>query len=210
MKKYLDSSLTNFRKTLIDKLGLKIKASDTILDLGCGQGTFASLFSKKAHQVIALDIKSFPCWKKYKLKNLCFIKADANNLPFADNYFDIIFVNQLIHHLNNPKRYLQEIKRVAKKNSVIYIIEANRYNPIQYFHMTKLLGHNHLTRIAFKKLIREKFNKVDFKAVECRVYPLISKYKRLMKIIHFLESLIEKVPLINNFTTFTAAIIKNC
>ena len=47
--------------------------------------------------------------------------ADVTNLPFADNSFDIVSVHDGLHHLENPKRAVEEMGRVAK--GAVIIIE---------------------------------------------------------------------------------------
>lgn len=65
-------------------------------------------------------------YKKFKaLKNLEYITADLNspladvkadllNLPFEDEFFDVIFCNHVLEHIVDDKKAMQEIFRVMK------------------------------------------------------------------------------------------------
>jgi len=94
----------------------------SILDVGAGSGFFSYYFEKE-FDTTALDFSQSmleinPCQKK--------ILGDAENLPFKDNSFDIVFCSNLLHHLENPQKAVNEMKRVSKK--YIVLSEPNRNN----------------------------------------------------------------------------------
>lgn len=98
----------------------------TLLDIGCGNGFFTYYFAKMC-QVTGLD------FSKQMLKinpHNKLVYGDAENLPFPDESFDITFCSSLLHHLSNPEKAIQEMKRVAKK--YIIISEPNRNNPLLF------------------------------------------------------------------------------
>jgi ubiquinone/menaquinone biosynthesis C-methylase UbiE len=60
-----------------------------------------------------------------------FIVADASSLPFRDNAFDVVFEKDSLHHVNQPKEVLKEMRRVSR--NLIVLVEGNRYNPLSFF-----------------------------------------------------------------------------
>ena len=86
-----------------------------ILDLGCGQGNSEAVF--KAHsqdmQWYGLDIDESPEVNS-RTKQGNFYTFDGINIPFEDNYFDIIYSNQVFEHVRYPEALLAEIERVLK------------------------------------------------------------------------------------------------
>lgn len=99
-----------------------------ILDVGCGNGTFMHYFaSAPALKITGLDI-SDAMLSKNSSDNL--IKASAEDLPFKNNSFDLVFEANLLHHTKNPEKILQEMKRVTKTYMVL--IEPNRINPVMF------------------------------------------------------------------------------
>jgi len=76
-----------------------------IVDIGCNAG---HLFSDRDRaNVTSVDIDL------YDIPN--FIRADAQNLPFKDNEFEIAVLGEVLEHCPEPIMALKEAKRVAKK-----------------------------------------------------------------------------------------------
>ena len=55
-------------------------------------------------------------------------KADAENLPFSDNEFDMVYSWGVIHHSPDTVKALEEIVRVTKPKGEIKIMIYNRYS----------------------------------------------------------------------------------
>lgn len=97
-----------------------------VLDVGCGNGYFTFWFEKKC-DVTGLDFSTRmlelnPCAKK--------IHGEAENLPFTNNSFDLVFCSNLLHHLKDPTLAVKEMARVSKK--FVVILEPNRNNPLMF------------------------------------------------------------------------------
>lgn len=113
----------------------KIKGKK-ILDLGCGFGETSVYFAKKGADVIAVDISN-ECIRigkklaqKYKVKKNCkFMHMLAEDLKFKNNYFDYIFGNGVLHHVDLNKA-AQEVERVLKPQGTAIFIEPIPYNPV--------------------------------------------------------------------------------
>ena len=97
---------------------------------------------------------------------------------------------------------LNELKRVAKKNGYIIIIDGNRYNPLFYPHMVKMLNHNHWRQSYFKKIIKQVFITSQFKFFEAHNYPGWLKFWKIYE--WLMENLIPE-----KFLAYNVAIIKN-
>ncbi len=73
----------------------------------------------------------------FNTPGLSFVEATAENLPFSDNSFDIVYSNQVLEHVRYPFRTIQEMARVLRIGGVLIM----RYN--SYFHLTG--GHGECT-----------------------------------------------------------------
>ena len=51
------------------------------------------------------------------------IKGDAENIPFEDHKFDVVISISALHHVNNIKKALQEIKIVGKERFAFSILK---------------------------------------------------------------------------------------
>ena len=94
-----------------------------VLDVGCGSGFFGYYFSKFC-DVTELDYSKYMLLMNPSEK---LIQANAENLPFKDDTFDVVFSSALLHHVQSPEKILREYKKVSKK--FVVIIEPNRNNP---------------------------------------------------------------------------------
>jgi SAM-dependent methyltransferase len=48
-----------------------------------------------------------------------FVVAHAENLPFKNECFEVVFSSHTIEHVKNPKKMLQELLRVSKRQVVV-------------------------------------------------------------------------------------------
>ncbi len=103
--------------------------SDRIIDLGCGAGNIMERI-KFAKEIVGVDLSSFllNLAKKRKYQRpVRFIKTNIEKLSreIADSKFDKIYCSETLEHVENPDKVLKEIKKIAKKNSVIVISIPN-------------------------------------------------------------------------------------
>mgnify|MGYP005809448177 CR=1 FL=1 len=102
---------------------LYIKKFNSILDIGCGDSSFAETFT---HRNIYLIDKVFckltsnPL--KLKSKTLC-INGDVLKLPFKPKSIDLILCKKVLHHLQNLQSVKNEILRIMKINGYFFLID---------------------------------------------------------------------------------------
>jgi len=197
-----------YKEDIFLKLDFDFIPKKKILDIGCGDCTDANIFIKEYE----LDMYGIDIYKHKnvnKISGLKFKKAGIYNIPFNDSSFDYIFLHDVLHHIDEPKqRYekhleaLNEVKRICKKGGYIMILEGNRYNPLFYPHMVKMLGHNHFKQSYFIRIVNDVFSQVTFKYFEAHFYP--RRFLRLWKIYEkIMESIIPK-----RFLAYNVSIIK--
>lgn len=113
---------------------VKFNQSIHILDVSSGKGTFACYYAKEyGCKVTGLDINnefvdiSIKKAKEMGLsERVTFKEGDSTNLPFPDNYFDVV-VNECavgLTIINNPQQIIKEMCRVAKPGGSIVIHES--------------------------------------------------------------------------------------
>jgi len=101
---------------------LNIQSNCKVLDVGCSEGYISIAFAELGLKVYGVE-PSEKLIKKFenKLRNdkelNCFlIKGSAINLPFKDNYFDIVIITEVLEHIQETDRVLEEIYRVLNEN----------------------------------------------------------------------------------------------
>lgn len=92
--------------------------SKKVLDVGCATGRYLEHFSKDSVG-LELSSKSVKCVLKKKLK---IVKSDVNHkFPFRNNQFEVVFASHIIEHVYSPYNFLEESKRVLKKDGLIVL-----------------------------------------------------------------------------------------
>jgi ubiquinone/menaquinone biosynthesis C-methylase UbiE len=93
----------------------EIKKLDDILEIGAGAGISKNFLNKT--NIVRTDYLNWDTQTDV-LGNI-----NAENLPYKDNQFDVVFGIDMIHHVNNPYKVLEECIRVSKKNGKIILVE---------------------------------------------------------------------------------------
>jgi ubiquinone/menaquinone biosynthesis C-methylase UbiE len=190
-----------YRLRSIDKLGHRFRGDERLLDVGCGDGGVASLLSGRVGEVVAVDVAPSDDWSDGP--GIRFQVANGEQLPFADGEFDVVHSKDSLHHMDDPDRAIQEYRRVLKPGGTALIVEANRYNPIFFIHMTKMLGHEHFPRRHFHNLVRSAFPEARFGSFEAHYVP---QAERILSVQHAVEELLERVPGVSLLVSYNFAV----
>lgn len=91
------------------------------LDAGCGGGRGSIFMAKNgAKQIEAVDLSdtnintTIENAKKFNFDNINVQKESLDNLPYPDEYFDVVWCNGVLMHTHDPDACLKEISRVLK------------------------------------------------------------------------------------------------
>lgn len=104
----------------------QVKTASNILDVGCGIGG-STLYLAEKFDAIATGITLSPVQaaranerakNAFLEGNVSFQVADALNLPFADNSFDLVWSLESGEHMADKTRFLEECYRVLKPGGV--------------------------------------------------------------------------------------------
>lgn len=109
----------------IDCLDRFVDKTKKVLDLGCGAGYI--YIAQNAKSYTGLDI-SDEAVKKAKQKGLDVRRFDFfGEVPFSDRSFDIVIIFEVLEHLFNPERLLQETHRVLKDEGILILSLPNAF-----------------------------------------------------------------------------------
>lgn len=87
------------------------------LDIGCLDSPLCVELNKKYPESEFWGLDYAPeviKWLKQSFPYINYICADCMKMPFEDNYFDYIVAGELIEHLDNPERFIEEAIRILK------------------------------------------------------------------------------------------------
>jgi SAM-dependent methyltransferase len=119
------------RRWIFDRISKIMPPPARLLEVGCGTGNVSSYLSSKGYTVTgceyfsqALDM-AWPGFEK--------VRADARNLPFEDDTFEIAGLFDVIEHFEYPALPLSEAKRILKKGGIVSVTVPARKELWSYF-----------------------------------------------------------------------------
>jgi ubiquinone/menaquinone biosynthesis C-methylase UbiE len=95
------------------------------LDAGCGRGLYTRILLQRAAKVTALDY-SANCVDAMQrrlghLDQLSLHRGSADNLPFANEQFDVVTHCEVLEHINDDRKVLSELYRVLEPGGRLII-----------------------------------------------------------------------------------------
>lgn len=105
-------------------LGLIDTNPKSILDVGSSSGWFLANLSKNFPEAKCVGVDAYRkaiIYGNKKYKSIKFVHADAHNLPFFNESFDLVLCTEVLEHVLDPKGVLEEIRRVLKKQGIAVV-----------------------------------------------------------------------------------------
>jgi len=136
------------------------KQNDIVLDVACGPGIISCEFAKEVSHVTGIDLtpamieQAKVLQQDKQLDNLTWKLGDVLNLPFYDNSFSIVITRYSLHHILEPKKVLEEMKRVCIPGGKIMIIDVtpDKDKVEAYNNVEKLRDSSHVKALTFSEL----------------------------------------------------------
>lgn len=106
-------------------------AGKRVLEVGCGLGTDAVNFARAGADYTGIDLtpRSIELVKKrFEQEGLRgrLLNADAENLPFPDDFYDLAYSHGVLHHTPDTARAINELHRVLKPGGVAMVMLYHR------------------------------------------------------------------------------------
>jgi len=114
-----------FERALDELLALADPAS--LLDVGCGEGVLVHRWAQRlgeTRRVVGIDLEEESIqagWSRRQAPNLSYRVMRAENLPFAEDEFDLASAIELLEHVPDPEHTLAEMARCAQRNLLVSV-----------------------------------------------------------------------------------------
>ncbi len=201
----------------LQKMGeFKEHKGEKVLEIGIGIGTDLLQYAENGSICYGVDITDTAIKitkERFKREGLKaeLKQCDAENLPYPDNFFDVVYSMGVIHHIKNMGKAIKEAERVLKPTGKIIfwiygkswkyyffkplyhgIIQAEfltySFNEIQHKH-TEIKQNVPIVRFFNKKDIKNTFgryNDLKYKSYRGYAETLGNKFKTLNMLFCFI------------------------
>lgn len=119
-----------------------------ILEVACGRGGFVQQMAQVGGLVTgcdfsftALHIARQKLVERYSLPLACAVQGDGQNLPFADNSFDVVVSCETIEHLPLVQQAIGELHRVTKPGGRLFLTTPNYFNFMGLYEVYAIFRH---------------------------------------------------------------------
>lgn len=170
----------------IDLIGL-VKPGDRVGDIGCGSGQFCLLLAEfaKPSYMFGIEINDHlvnnakSLFAKHSNVPFEFEKFDGVHFPDKINSLDIIFLNDVLHHVPKPnqRQFMKDLIAKMKPGARLIVKDINGGSVLVYFNkMHDLVFAGEIgNELPYKKtqtwLTEDKMEIIDFKKKRMYVYP---------------------------------------
>lgn len=139
-----DMALKRRAKRVIEDL--ELKNGDNILEVGCGNGYYLSLLNRLGLNISLIGLDNDPpairdAAKFIGDRKVKLIIADASKIPFPSKSFDKIVMSEVIEHVKNEKKVLNEVIRVLKTGGIMVLTTCNINYPFFWDPINWILQH---------------------------------------------------------------------
>lgn len=175
-----------------------------VLDAGCGDGHFTLRFFDDAgpSEMYAVDTAASAVGlikSRRADRNIEFAVGDAHRLPFADDSFDIVLLQSVLHHADRPAEMIREAFRLAPE---VLIHEPNGRNPgLKLFERISSYHLEHNEKSYTSTQFRRWIKAVGGRVTDQRYGGFVPMFSPdwIAKAMKRLEPLVERVPLLREF-----------
>ena len=192
-----------------------------LLDIGSHRGGYSIFFAKEGFEVTGLEfsaerIQTAKLAALQHKTSIRFVQGDAREMPFPDEYFDIILLSNVIEHIPQTEKLLKEIHRVMKKHAVLYIQFPPfkgpfgghvywKFLPLPLHYLPKQLTKNVISAFHLDSEIYE----IEHITIE-RLMKLASSLGMKLRYLQSFPENWVKVPALQEYTPFCMAIFEKC
>jgi ubiquinone/menaquinone biosynthesis C-methylase UbiE len=150
-----------------------------VLEVGCGAGYDAYEFCRCGAKYTGIDIAAEnPVRTQKHLEFYGYtpqvIQGDAENLPFADRSFDVVFSNGVLHHTQDIEKSFREVYRVLNDEGRFWVIVYHRDS---IFYWVSLFLVHHILLFGFlRKSFKRRLAMIEY--TTSGETPLVNVYSR--------------------------------
>ncbi len=149
-----------------------LSKGDRILDVGCAGGRDSKIFIKNGFKVVGIDLVDvFLKEAKKNVPGAKFIKMDLCKLKFPKNYFNAIWANAILLHIEKKDipKILNNFYKILSFNGKLHI-RVKRGQGTEYVKEKLSRDEQRLFTFFFKYEFEHYIKKAGFKIISSRIF----------------------------------------
>ena len=178
-----DESRQNSFSSVLNMLDTMKQEKGKLLDIGCGYGSFMSMALKYKWAVEGMDISSYAAENASQELGVPVFVGTLDQSDYPEDCFDVITLLDVIEHLNDPRVFLCEVRRILKPEGVLVMRTPNQdslfhwiaglsarigwdYPAQQIYHIDHL---TYFTKSSLMYLLNQEgfnINKVEYETID--------------------------------------------
>ena len=152
-------------------------APQSLLDVGCGEGVLVHRWAERlgeSRRVVGIDLEEESIqagWAERTAPNLEYRVMEAQNLPFAENEFDLATAIEVLEHVPDPEHTVAEMARCAERHLLVSVPREplwrmlNMARGAYWSELGNTPGHlNHWSRRSFVRLLSRHGDVVEVRS----------------------------------------------
>jgi 2-polyprenyl-3-methyl-5-hydroxy-6-metoxy-1,4-benzoquinol methylase len=109
------------------------------LDIGAGSGGLSIALAEEGCSVHAIEPDPVRLqWAKARTEghgvNVSLSDAVGETLPFSDESFDLVTLDSVLEHVQDPLRVIEEVSRVLRPKGIAYLVTPNKWSIFNILH----------------------------------------------------------------------------
>ncbi len=136
-----------------------------VLDVGCGVGSYGRGLLAQGYAWHGAEVSASDC-AALAHAGLPHTRVSGDQLPFADDAFDAAMAIEVVEHIDEPRAFLAEIRRVASRQLIVSVPNSELLGYLYDYlatpwHMLEADHKNFFTRWSLGSLLREFYPHVE-------------------------------------------------
>jgi 2-polyprenyl-3-methyl-5-hydroxy-6-metoxy-1,4-benzoquinol methylase len=166
--------MTGFERTLQELMTQA--APHSLLDVGCGEGVLVHQWAREMPdaRIVGIDLEEESIqagWAERRAPNLEYRTMPAEDLPFAENEFELACAIEVLEHVPDPEQTVAEMARCAERHLLVSVPREPLWRMLNMARgayipqLGNTPGHlNHWSKRSFAKLLSQHGEVIELRS----------------------------------------------
>ena len=120
--RYLTERWVNRLDGLVDQISHARHPATNPLEVGAGEGVISEKLYKRFGSAVGIDLPDAGLRAEWRSRpGPFYLHADAEQMPFNDDQFDLLVCVEVLEHLRDPEAGLRELARVSSRHLLLSV-----------------------------------------------------------------------------------------